>query len=66
MTREKRKTGGRARDGSGGYFCWSLGQQLFLEGDHIVMAGSTSKARGAKAHIWWAVSCRLREPFLLP
>lgn len=60
--KKKRKMEGRATDGSGGHFCWSLGQQLLLEGSSTVMTGSTGKARGTKAPLnGGAVSCPTRE-----
>lgn len=36
--------GDGAREGSDGHHCWSLGQQLFLEGGSTVIAGSAGKA----------------------
>lgn len=54
---------GRAKDGSGGHFCWSLGQQLVLEGSSTMMTGSTSKDRGTKAHIWWGCELQANGAF---
>lgn len=63
MARKKRKLEGRASDGSGGHFCWSLGQQLLLEGGRTLMARSTGKAREIKAHIQWGCELQAKRAF---
>lgn len=60
----KEKMGGKARDGSGGHFCWSLGQQQFLEGGTTVITGSIDKTRGTKAHKQWG--CEVQASGSLP
>lgn len=55
--------GGRARDGSGGHFCWSLGQQQFLEGGTTVITGSIDKTRGTKAHKQWGCVVQAKGAF---